>query len=157
LCLFVVMMKAFFTFLLLLCLAVAANAQANYTRITNYEVFFGWAKHYPQDWMILRRFENNGKPYLLMVNPQTLETKVNDAGFYQIKPMSMAEARKLFNSTPLPKALSKAESQSVAIQDAGIERGLPKETGISLTADLCPSHKPLTGASLQISSTALNR
>jgi hypothetical protein len=93
--------------------------------------------------MILRRFENNGKPYLVMVNPQTLETKVDDAGFYQIKPMSMAAARKLFNNTPYQKALSKAESQSVAIQDAGIERGLPKETGISLTADLCPSHKPL--------------
>lgn len=142
-CLFVCMMKAFFTLILLSCFAVAANAQANYTKITNYEVYYGWAKHYPQDWMVLRRFDNNGKPYLLMVNPQTLETKVNDAGFYQVKPMSFAEARKFFNSTPYQKALSKAESQSVAIQDAGIERGLPKESGISLTADLCPSHRPL--------------
>jgi hypothetical protein len=132
-----------FLILPLFCLVTGAMAQANYTHITNYEVYFGWAKRYPQDWMILRRFENNGKPYLLMVNPQTLETKVNDAGFYQVKPMSMAETRKLFNSTPYQKALSKAESQSIAIQDAGIERGLPKESGISLTADLCPSHKPL--------------
>ena len=136
-------MKFLSIFLLIICFSILANAQANYTRIINYRVYFGWAKHYPQDWMILRRFENNGKPYLLMVNPQTLETKVDDAGFYQIKPMSMAAARKLFNNTAYQKALSKAESQSVAIQDAGIERGLPKETGISLTADLCPSHKPL--------------
>jgi hypothetical protein len=87
-------------------LFLRAQRQGQLSRnITNYEVFFGWANHYPQDWMILRRFENNGKPYLLMVNPQTLETKVNDADFYQIKPMSMAEARKFFNSTPLPKSL----------------------------------------------------
>jgi hypothetical protein len=141
--LFVLMMKILFTFLLLSCFAITAKAQANYTHITNYEVYFGWAKHYPQDWMILRKFENNGKPYLLMVNPQTLETKVNDAGFYQVKPMSINQARKLFGSTPYRKALSKAESQSVVMQDAGIEHGIPQETGISLTADLCPSHKPL--------------
>ena len=66
------MMKALFTSLLIICCSVTANAQANYTRITNYEVYIGCAEHYPQDWMILRRFENNGKPYLLMVNPQTL-------------------------------------------------------------------------------------
>jgi len=123
--------------------ATTVNAQANYTHITNYEAYYGWAKHAPQDWVILRRFENNGRPYLLLVNPQTLETKVNDAGFYQVKPMSFAEARKMFNNTPYQKALSKAESQSVTLQDAGIEHGLPKETGISLTADLCPSHRPL--------------
>jgi hypothetical protein len=29
------------------------------------------------------------------------------------------------------------------IQDAGIESGVPKEMGISLTADLCPSRRPL--------------
>ena len=29
------------------------------------------------------------------------------------------------------------------IQDAGIESGMPKETGITLTADLCPSNRPL--------------
>jgi hypothetical protein len=120
-----------------------ADAQANYTRITHYEAYYGWAKRAPQDWIILRRFVNAGKPYLLMVNPQTLETKINDESFYQVKPLTFTEARKIFNSTPYQKALSKAESQSVTIQDAGIERGLPKETGISLTADLCPSHRPL--------------
>ena len=35
------------------------------------------------------------------------------------------------------------EKQSAKIQDAGIERGIPSETGISLTADLCPSRRPL--------------
>lgn len=57
--------------------------------------------------------------------------------------MTLAQVRELFKKTPYEKALSKAESQSVMVQDAGIERGVPKEMGISLTADLCPSHRPL--------------
>jgi len=118
-------------------------AQANYLAIKDYKVFYGWAKHAPQDWIILRQFENAGKTYLLLVNPQTLETKVNEASFYQVKPLTLAQVRDLFRKTPYEKALSKAESQSVMVQDAGIERGVPKEMGISLTADLCPSHRPL--------------
>lgn len=118
-------------------------AQANYRKIENYKVFYGWAHHAPQDWMILRQFENEGKTYYLLVNPQTLVTKIDEPNFYQVKPMTITEARDFFKSTPYQKALRKAEKQSVALQDAGIESGIPKETGISLTADLCPSHRPL--------------
>jgi len=131
-----------FTAVLLL-LGVGTMAQANYLAINNYKVFYGWAKYAPQDWIVLRQFDNAGKIYLLLVNPQTLETKVNEAGFYQVKPLTLAQVRDLFKKTPYQKALSKAESQSVMVQDAGIERGVPKEMGISLTADLCPSHRPL--------------
>src|SRR5476651_1315614 len=120
-----------------------AAAQTVYHHIKNYKVFYGWAHHAPQDRMILRKFDNDGKTYLLMVDPITMETEVNDSDFYQVKPMNMAEARAYFKNTPYQKALAKAEKQSVMIQDAGIERGVPKEAGISLTADLCPSHRPL--------------
>jgi hypothetical protein len=118
-------------------------SQTIYRKIENYKPFYGWAHNYPQDWMILRRFDNEGRNYLLMVNPQTLETKINESSFYQIKPMSMEQARDFFKSTPYVKALDKAEKQSISIQDAGIESGIPKQTGINLTADLCPSHRPL--------------
>lgn len=132
-----------FFIIVTICLACNAYGQANYTRITNYKVYYGWAHLYPQDWMVLRSFENAGRPYYLIVNPQTLETKITDAGFYKIQPMSITQAREFFKNTPYIKALKKAESQSVTIQDAGIERGMPQEIGISLTADLCPSHRPL--------------
>ncbi|SHN18418.1 polysaccharide deacetylase family protein [Mucilaginibacter sp. OK098] len=127
----------------LVCFQQLAIAQANYTKITNYRVYYGWAKHAPQDWMIIREFDNDNKSYFLLVNPQTLETKIDESGFYEVKPMTLDEARIFFKSTPYIKALQKAEKQSVNIQDAGIESGMPKQTGISLTADLCPSHKPL--------------
>jgi len=129
---------------LLLCFcSLLVNAQANYTKIENYKVYYGVAKHFPQEWMILRQFDNYGKNYLLLVNPQTMETRVDESSFYQVTPMSMVQARAFFVNTPYQRAMAKAEKQSVMIQDAGIENGMPKETGISLTADLCPSHRPL--------------
>ncbi len=124
-------------------LAGKVSAQANYLHIENYHPYYGWARHYPQDRVILRQFSDQGKTYFLLVDPQTLDTQVNEAGLYTVKPMSLDQVRSFFARTPYEKALSKAEKQSVVIQDAGIERGMPKETGISLTADLCPSHRPL--------------
>ena len=144
---------AFFLFIYV----VQANAQARYTQIKNYKVYFGWAHHAPQDWMVIRQFTDRNKSYYLLVNPQTLETKIDDSSFYQVKPMTADEAKAFFKNTPYQKALRKAENSSVMIQDAGIERGLPKETGISLTADLCPSHKPLDRPYLQIYSMSLKK
>ncbi|HEY9002196.1 MAG TPA: polysaccharide deacetylase [Mucilaginibacter sp.] len=129
--------------LFVLFVSALANAQQNFLDITKYEVYYGWAHNYPQDWIVLRRFQNRDKEYYLLVNPQTLQTKVNESSFYQVKPMTLAQTRIVFKNTPYEKAISKAEKQSVNMQDAGIERGMPTETGISLTADLCPSHKPL--------------
>ncbi|NCD68219.1 polysaccharide deacetylase family protein [Mucilaginibacter agri] len=117
--------------------------QAKYDHITNYKVYLGWAHHTPQDWVIIRKFDDRNKNYYLLVNPQTLETKIDDSSFYQSKPMTGDEVKTFFKNTPYQKALRKAEKASITIQDAGIERGLPQETGISLTADLCPSHRPL--------------
>ncbi|WDF54949.1 polysaccharide deacetylase family protein [Mucilaginibacter sp. KACC 22063] len=128
--------------LLLLC-STGAFAQANFTEITNYKAFYGWAHHYPQDWIILRQFDDHQRHYFLLVNPQTLVTKIDESNFYQVTPMTVAQVRNQFKNTPYERALTKAERKSVMIQDAGIERGMPKETGISLTADLCPSHRPL--------------
>jgi hypothetical protein len=139
-------MKALCKFLLVAYLLFAVTiirAQQNFSNITNYRIYYGWARSYPQDWLILRRFENNQRDYLLLVNPQTLQTKVNESSFYQVKAMTSAESRIFFKNTPYKRAIAQAEKQSVNIQNAGIERGMPTETGISLTADLCPSHKPL--------------
>jgi len=139
-----IILKRTLLFFLLGGLSLFAFAQeAEYLKIQNYKVYYGLAQHKPQDWMILRQFENEGKQYFLMVNPQTLATKIDESNFYTVKPMTMTEARAFFKQAPYQKALAKAESQSVMIQDAGIESGVPKEMGISLTADLCPSHRPL--------------
>ena len=137
------LLKPLFIIFLLSMAARIANAQANFMKIENYKVYYGWAKHFPQDWMILRQFENEGKKYFLLVNPQTLQTKIDETNFYEVKSLTMQEARAYYKDTPYQIALNDAEKQSVKIQDAGIEGGMPKESGISLTADLCPSRRPL--------------
>ena len=136
-------LKLVFIFLVTIAFIPTAKAQQNFLNITNYRVYYGWAHNFPQDLLILRRFENNGRDYFLLLNPQTLQTRINESSFYQVKEMTLADTRTFFKNTPYEKATAQAEKQSVTIQDAGIERGIPSETGISLTADLCPSHKPL--------------
>jgi hypothetical protein len=140
-------MKKALKFILLLLLLSAStlivSAQANFTKIENYKVEYGVATNFPRELMILRSFDNYGKHYLLLVNPQTLETRIDQSSFYQVKPMTLLQARTFFFKTSYEKALFKADKQSRKMQDAGIEVGMPQETGISLTADLCPSHRPL--------------
>lgn len=135
--------KRLLLFWLLTGLSLTAFSQANYLKISRYEAFYGLCKRAPDTWVILRRFDNAGRSYYLMVNPQTLVTRVDETTNYPVQAAPLSKLRDLLSNTPFAKALKKAENQSVMVQDAGIERGLPKETGISLTADLCPSHRPL--------------
>jgi hypothetical protein len=120
-----------------------ANAQVNYSKITNYKVYFAAAKRNKTDWLAIRQFENDGKTYLLLVDPDELETHIEEATLYTLNPMTMDKVRLYYYKSTYEKALRTAEKQSVMIQDAGIESGMPKETGITLTADLCPSHRSL--------------
>ena len=114
------LLKSLLSLFIFCCLIIRADAQANYLKITSYNTYFGWARHYPQDWMIIRKFMNDGKTYFVLVNPQTLETKIDEAGFYEIKHMTQDETKAFFKNTPYLKAINKAESQSVATQDAGV-------------------------------------
>ncbi|MDB5140965.1 MAG: polysaccharide deacetylase [Mucilaginibacter sp.] len=118
-------------------------SQTIYSSIKNYTVFYGSAKRNKTDWFAIRRFENSGKTYLLLVDPDELETRIDEAALYNLSPMTMVQARLYYYKSTYEKALRTAEQQSKSIQDAGIQSGMPKETGISLTADLCPSSRPL--------------
>ncbi|MDB5125660.1 MAG: polysaccharide deacetylase [Mucilaginibacter sp.] len=123
--------------------AVTANAQVSYLKITNYQTYYASAKRNNTDWFAIRKFENEGKIYLLLVDPDELETKIDEAAQYTLSPMFMAQARLYYQKSSYEKALRKAEQQSKSIQDAGIQSGMPSETGVTLTADLCPSVRPL--------------
>lgn len=135
--------KATLTVLIISLIGKAGYAQANYTKISDYRVYAGLAKRFGREWMALRKFTNSGREYLFLVNPKTLETRTDEAKGYEVTPMSIAQSRAYFKNSAYQNALYKAEKESAVLQDAGIENGLPKETGISLTADLCPSHRPL--------------
>ncbi|RFZ81656.1 polysaccharide deacetylase [Mucilaginibacter terrenus] len=120
-----------------------ASAQADFRSLDKYEVYFGTARRFGKTWLTLRRFEDHGRKFLLLVDQATLNTRTDLESNYTVQQMPLADLRAAFKYLPYVRALSSTEQHSVAVQDAGIERGLPKETGISLTADLCPSHRSL--------------
>jgi hypothetical protein len=129
--------------LALLLISSMSFSQVYYTAIKNYTIYYASAKRANTDWLTLRRFENDGKTYLLLVDPDELETKVDEASLYTLNPMTIAKARLYYYKSSYETALRKAEQDSKSIQNAGIQSGMPKETGITLTADLCPSRQPL--------------
>ena len=121
----------------------SANAQNVYADIKDYKVFYGIIARNEQNLLVTRTFENAGKRYLLLVNPQTLETEIIKSDAFDVEPMSQDRVREFFKNTPYILAIKKAEEQSAGLQNAGIIKGSSQEQGITLTTDLCPSHRPL--------------
>ena len=96
-----------------------------------------------QSFIVLRAFDNNNVGHYLVVNPEDLSTTIVPVTGIKLASNSFSELRKQFASTPYVKALLDAENNSKSMQDAGVTHSIPKERGINLTIDLCPSHKKL--------------
>jgi hypothetical protein len=126
--------------ILLLLLPVLAFAQ---NTVSNYKTFFGSGIYKGNTVLLTRSFVYNNTPSYLYTNPQTLATGILSAKDIKVTPAPLAALKIQFSNTPYIKALASAESQSFSLQDAGLIHGYPKEHGITLTIDLCPSHKKL--------------
>lgn len=137
------LIKAWVLFIGLMLLVASTVAQPTYTNIRDYKTTFGTATRDGRQWITLRKFANGNKYYFLLVDPATLRTKVDEDTRYHFDSMNWIDIRDQFKNTPYMRAIAKAEEASSSLQDAGIETGMPEQTGISLTADLCPSHRPL--------------
>jgi len=111
--------------------------------IKNYSKFTGRASVNGKELVVLRKMEKGGQLTYLAVDPQTLITKLIAAPASQVIPMKWIGVQDHFKSSPYFNALAAASTESLALQDAGVTHGFPKEKGITLTIDLCPSHKPL--------------
>ncbi|MBB6274579.1 hypothetical protein HDF26_005057 [Pedobacter cryoconitis] len=111
--------------------------------IKNYTVYTGVAKVKDAELLVIRKMEKDEQLVYLTVNPQTLSTELLPASGVGFKQMSWENAKTYFQQTAYFKAYSAAARQAIALQDAGVTHGFPKDKGITLTIDLCPSHKPL--------------
>lgn len=112
--------------------------------IKNYSISIGVASVQGKEFLLLRKMEKSGQIVYLAVNPQTLTTQLLPAASASVlKPMSWAAIQSYFKQTPYIKAITAAGAEALVLQDAGITHGFPKEKGVTLTIDLCPSHKPL--------------
>lgn len=128
---------------LFLCSTTLLQGQSLPPRITSYRVSFGSVLRSNRLLLILRRFSLNGTPYCLLVDPQTLQTAVAPDQPNSPTLLTLTDLLKFQLSSHYSRALSIAESNAKPLQDAGITHTLPRERGIALTIDLCPSHKPL--------------
>ncbi len=121
-----------------ICASVWAQATVN-----NYKVFLATANLGSKNLLIIRKFEQSGNTNYLAVDLNTIETQILRADKLKTNAISWQKLYSDYATTPYIKALAYAKKQSFALQDAGIIHGWPKEKGITLTIDLCPSHKPL--------------
>jgi hypothetical protein len=76
------------------------------------------------------------------VNPDNLETQIIPSGEISAKTLSWQQILLKYNNTAYIRAIQTAKSQSASLQNSGIPHGFPKEKGVTLTINLCPSSKP---------------
>lgn len=126
--------------ILLLLFPVLAFSQ---NTVSNYKTFFGSGTYKGKIVLVTRSFTYNNTPSYLYTDPHTLNTGIATATALKVAPAPLIQLKTQFANTPYIKALATAESQSFSLQDAGLIHGYPKEHGITLTIDLCPSHKKL--------------
>ncbi|MBO9674537.1 MAG: polysaccharide deacetylase [Sphingobacteriaceae bacterium] len=93
--------------------------------------------------LVIRSFTANAQKYILLINPNSLDTKVDLASKYTLSSLKYPNVLAIFKNTAYVKALEAAAAKDVQLQNAGIDHAFPNEKGITLTIDLCPSHKAL--------------
>jgi len=134
------MLKGLFTFILLILSSISLTAQ---NEISNYKVYFAICQFKSSTILIIRSFEQSGKPFYLGVNPENLETQIISSNQLSVKILSWQQLLQNYSNTAFVRAIQTAKNQSYSLQNSGIVHGFPKEKGVTLTIDLCPSHKPL--------------
>ncbi|WP_449436080.1 polysaccharide deacetylase family protein [Pedobacter steynii] len=125
---------------LLMVLAIPCSAQVS---IEGYNKYFAIAKYHNKELLILRKFKNSGIASYLAVDPNELTTSIIPANDIETKETGLEQALSYFKNTAYSRTISSARQLSNSLQDAGIIHGFQKEKGITLTIDLCPSHKVL--------------
>lgn len=111
--------------------------------IKRYKVNYSLAAKGEKKLLATRSFINNNQKYLLLVNPSSLETKIDLANNYVLSSLEWSNVLAIFKNTTFVKCIEAAAAKDLQLQNAGIDHSIPNEKGITLTIDLCPSHKPL--------------
>ncbi|MFD2584727.1 polysaccharide deacetylase [Pedobacter vanadiisoli] len=93
--------------------------------------------------LAIRSFTSSNQKYILLVNPNSLETKIDLANKYALSSLQFQNVLAIFKNTAYIKAIEAAAAKDLQLQNAGIDHAIPNEKGITLTIDLCPSHKAL--------------
>jgi len=134
-------MKRLVTILFFIMIGIEHSEAQNVIR--HYAVYYGSARDQGQQLVVLRKFHQSNKTKYFAVNVNSLQTLLIDSTTVSVIPATWPQLSNTFAKTPYFRAIAKANAQSFTLQDAGLIHGFPKEQGITLTIDLCPSHKAL--------------
>ena len=111
--------------------------------ISHYKLHIGVVNVGNEKAISLREFMRGDKTFLLVANPKDLKTSLvpdeECSGFQE----GMDAVDKTFSGSVYVRALKTVQKHETSLQDAGITSTFPKENGIVLSVDLCPSEKPL--------------
>lgn len=129
--------------ILIFCVFRLNTSAQTFENIKRYKINYGLATKNNEKLIALRSFVNDDQKYLLLVNPITLDTKVSLANQYSVSSLQFSNVLAIFKNTPYIKSIDAAAAKDLQLQDAGIDHAFPNEKGITLTIDLCPSHKNL--------------
>lgn len=119
----------------------SVNAQD--AALSNYKVFFGTGDFANKKILIIRSYQQLRKDFYIGIDLNEIKTCIIPANQIKVTPTNWKAILNDYKNTPYIKAIEVAKLQSFGIQNSGISHGYPKEKGITLTIDLCPSHKPL--------------
>lgn len=93
--------------------------------------------------LALRSFVRDTEEMYLVLDPDSVTTSVRAAKKFRATPTDWNALHQIWSAKPYLKALDAARRNDAPQQDAGLTRTNDPEPGITLTADLCPSHLPL--------------
>ena len=131
--------------LLLFLTVVCGHHSPSSTAMQEYRVFT--AELYTQDKkfsrIALRKFRMDRKEYYLAVNPDTLQTELVPVGKYLILKRALGDIIQKHNATTYVKTMQYAGQNSRRLQNAGIKRIAANSLAAYLTADLCPTKRPM--------------
>lgn len=91
----------------------------------------------------LRKFLLHGTLSYLTINPENFETAIQPAETCNCTALSLVDIKEKYRNTPYIRALKDSELNSQKLQNAGFSHFNPRESGVNVTADLCPSTRPL--------------
>lgn len=111
--------------------------------ISRYQFHIGVVTVGNQKVVSLREFMRDNKYFLLTANPVDLKTSLVPAKKGSHFQEGMSAIDKVFPHSVYVRALQTVRKHETSLQDAGIISTFPKENGIVLSIDLCPSEKPL--------------
>jgi hypothetical protein len=129
--------------LIIIVLSSACSFLIAQNEISDYKVYFGAGDFRNKNILVIRKFEKSGKKFYIGVNPDNIETQIIPSDKISVETLNWQQILIIYKNAPYVRAVQTAKKQSFSLQNSGIVHGFPKEKGVTLTIDLCPSDKPL--------------